>query len=149
MKAIVRDGKLVGFVSDTAITADEHTYTPVHTAPPNVAAGEVAEHTWIVDDATKTVTQTWSVRQMTREERVPVEIPLWCFRAALRVNGLLDQAKTLIAGLPAPSNVVAMEQLEYGNFIERSHPLIDQLGAAMGLTTEQIDDLFVFAKSLS
>lgn len=79
---------------------------------------------------------------------VPAEVPLWAFRAALAMAGLQASAESLIAALPEPQRTAATLQYEYGNFIERIHPLIDGLGAQLGLTSEQIDDLFRAAASL-
>ena len=37
---------------------------------------------------------------------------------------------------------------EYAPYIERNHPLIDTLGSALGLTSEQIDQGFITASQL-
>jgi hypothetical protein len=37
---------------------------------------------------------------------------------------------------------------EYAPYIERSHPMLGPLGAALGLTDEQIDEAFVSAAAL-
>lgn len=79
---------------------------------------------------------------------VPAEVPLWSFRAALALASMKSAAETLIAALPEPQKTVATQQYEYGNFIERGHPLIEGLGAQLGLTSAQIDDLFRTADSL-
>lgn len=79
---------------------------------------------------------------------VPAEVPLWAFRAALALAGLKASAEALIAALPEPEKTVASEQYMFGNFIERAHPMINGLGAQLGLTTEQIDALFRTADSL-
>lgn len=80
---------------------------------------------------------------------VPDIVPLWAFRAALVLDGVTQaQVDALIASLPEPAKTVATIQWNYGNYIERSHELIGQLGAAMGLTPEQIDNVFRTAATL-
>lgn len=79
---------------------------------------------------------------------VPTEVPLWAFRAALAMAGLKTSAEALIAALPEPNKTVATQQYEYGNFIERQHPLINGLGAQLGLTSAQIDEIFRLGASL-
>lgn len=80
---------------------------------------------------------------------VPDEVPLWAFRASLVLGGVTEsQVNALIAALPEPSKTVATIQWNYGNFIERGHALISQLGSDLGMTSAQIDDVFRTAASL-
>jgi hypothetical protein len=89
----------------------------------------------------------WKIRA--KPSNVPPLVPLWAFRASLALAGLKNQAEALIAALPEPQKTVATQQWEYGNFIERNHPLIESLGAQIGLTGVQIDDIFKTAESLT
>lgn len=77
------------------------------------------------------------------------EIPLWAFRAILKLQGVADKVPSLIAALPEPQRTIATTQWEYGNFIRRDHPLIEVLGAQMGLNTEGIDSIFNEASALT
>jgi hypothetical protein len=43
---------------------------------------------------------------------------------------------------------VARIEWEYATTFERSHPLIEQVGSALGLTPEQIDDMWTEAATL-
>ena len=43
---------------------------------------------------------------------------------------------------------VARIEWEYATTFERSHPLIEQVGSALGLTPEQIDDMWAEAATL-
>lgn len=80
---------------------------------------------------------------------VPDEVTLWAFRASLVLGGITQsQVDTLIAGLDEPAKTVATTQWNYGNYIERGHTLIGQLGAQLGLSTEQIDNVFRTAATL-
>lgn len=82
-------------------------------------------------------------------KEVPSEIPLWAFRAALGLAGLKDTVATLLDGLPEPQKSVAREQWEYGNYILRNHPLIISLSAQLGLSNDQVDDIFITANTLT
>lgn len=102
------------------------------------------------DAATHTcdwVDGAWSVSAIPTQ--VPQEVPLWAFRSMLALSGLTDAAEAQIAALPEPEKTVALTQWEYGNFIRRDHPLITQMGVQLGLTSEQIDAIFVQANSLT
>jgi len=48
----------------------------------------------------------------------------------------------------AQERAKAMVEWEYASQFERTHPLIDEIGDALGLTSEQIDGLWVHASSL-
>lgn len=81
--------------------------------------------------------------------QVPQTITLWSFRAMLTVLGLVNAAESLMNSLPEPEKTVANIQWNYGNFIDRDHPLINTLGTQLGLTTEQIDNIFIEAAKLT
>lgn len=80
---------------------------------------------------------------------VPAEIPLWAFRVALNLTNLKGEVELLIQGLPEPQRTIALQQYEYGNIIQRNHPLIISLGDELGLTTEEIDTIFINANKLT
>jgi hypothetical protein len=82
-------------------------------------------------------------------EPTPEEIPLWAFRSSLVLAGITEATvDAMLAELPQPARTVASIQWNYGNFIRRDHPLIDQLGGALGLTSEQINGVFRVAETL-
>lgn len=78
---------------------------------------------------------------------VPSPLPAWRVRTVLRRRGLLGQVNALIAKLPEPQRILVEEQIESAQF-ERNHPIIEQFGAALGLTSEQLDDIFREADAL-
>lgn len=78
---------------------------------------------------------------------VPTNLPAWRIRVVLKQRGLLNNVKQLIAALPQSARDIAEEQLIDSKF-ERHHPLIDQLGAALGLTSDDLDDIFSEADAL-
>jgi hypothetical protein len=70
-------------------------------------------------------------------------------RLALIGSGLtLTQIDQLIDSLEEPNKTYAKIAWEYSIEFERSHPLVEQFGEALGLSSEQIDALFVAAADL-
>lgn len=84
-------------------------------------------------------------RQITPELPVPQEVALWQARAALAAAGLLDAAT---AAVQSAGGAIAAAW-EYGNVIRRDAPSIAALGAALNLSSDQIDDLFRNAAAVS
>lgn len=78
----------------------------------------------------------------------PDEVLLYQFRAAVTLAGLKSAVDAVISSLPEPSQTLAREKWEYGNTVRRHHPMTISLGAAVGLTPAQIDDIFRTAASL-
>lgn len=80
---------------------------------------------------------------------VPPEVPLWKLREVLAIKGLLSQVEAVIAAIPdANKRAVAKNRFEYKETIERNHPLTVQLVAAIGLTSQQADEIFQAAEAL-
>ena len=103
-----------------------------------------------VDEMTEEQFEAWKATQPPPPEppdQVPTNLPAWRIRAVLRKRGLLTSVKALLAQLPADVRAVAEEQLNDSEF-ERDHPLIGQLGAALNLTSKDLDDIFREADAL-
>jgi hypothetical protein len=64
-------------------------------------------------------------------------------RLALHRAGLLAQVDAAIA-----SDVEAQIEWEYAQTVERHSPLVQNLAAGLGLTEEQLDNLFTLASTL-
>lgn len=71
-------------------------------------------------------------------------------RLGLVANGIsLPSVEAAIDAIEDPTDrEVARIEWEYATTFERSHPLIEQVGAALGLTPEQIDDMWTEAATL-
>jgi hypothetical protein len=94
------------------------------------------------------------IRDMTADEiaeadartpAVPVSVSRFQAKAAMLQAGLLDQVELLIAGGDAVTQLAWAEAVEY----RRDSPLINSLAAAMDMTAEQVDDLFIAAGQVS
>lgn len=64
-------------------------------------------------------------------------------RLALLATGKLSDVPAAINSLPSPQKEQAEIEWEYASSIERSHPFITALGAALGLSNAEIDQLFI------
>jgi len=71
-------------------------------------------------------------------------------RLGLVLNGIsLSSVEAAIDAIEDPTDrEVARIEWEYATTFERSHPLIEQVGTALGLTPEQIDDMWSEAAEL-
>jgi hypothetical protein len=77
------------------------------------------------------------------EIEVPTEIPLWAFRIMMRKTGLKPTVEYMLNQLPEEQKLDAFEHYEYGNYIVRTHPLIEALSSQIGLSNKQVDDIFI------
>lgn len=86
------------------------------------------------------------------EPTAPAISPLTArqLRLGLVMNGFtLDQVETAIVDIDDPEQrAVASIEWEYASRFERTHPLIAQVGAALGLTDEQVDGMWEAASAL-
>jgi hypothetical protein len=70
---------------------------------------------------------------------VPAEVTNFQARAALIGAGLFDQVDTAVR---TSGNAVAVQAWDYANTITRNGTLVNAIGAGLGLSAEQLDDLF-------
>lgn len=80
---------------------------------------------------------------------VPNQIPNWSLRAQLQIIGMFDNVQTMINNLTGNEKIIAVQQWEYGNQIQRNHPLVIQIGTELGLSKQQIDQIFIDANNLN
>lgn len=69
-------------------------------------------------------------------------------RLALLASGILSQIEAAIAALPEPDKSAVTIEWEYAQEVKRSHAWVIALGTQLGLTDQQLDDLFTLAASL-
>ena len=62
------------------------------------------------------------------------QLRLWLHGA-----GLLEAIPTLIAAMPEPQRTTAQIEWEFSSDYERTHPLVIQLGTALGMTSADLD----------
>lgn len=79
---------------------------------------------------------------------VPNELTARQARLALHNIGKLADVPAAIAALPEPQKTQAEIEWEYATHIERSNPFVAVLAGALGLTDEQLDQLFIDGAAL-
>lgn len=80
--------------------------------------------------------------------RVPREIPNWRAKVILSSMGLLPSVEAGIAALPEPEKTVATLAWYGDAKLARTGKTVLSLSSALGLTAEQIDQLFIAAEAL-
>jgi hypothetical protein len=81
--------------------------------------------------------------------RVPREIANWRARAVLELAGLLPTVDAAIAGMTGPEGTVVRNAWQSGAPLARRGPTVSGLAPALGLSEEQVDQMFIQAESLS
>ena len=79
---------------------------------------------------------------------IPQEITMRQARLALLDIGLLANVQTAINTLPEPDKTKAQIEWEYSNALQRNNPFVTTLGTALGLSSDDIDNLFITASGL-
>lgn len=79
---------------------------------------------------------------------IPSVVTMRQARLALLQQGLLPQVQAAIDSLPSPQKEAAQIEWDYSSEVHRDKPFVQLLGAALGLTEVQLDDLFTLASTL-
>lgn len=109
------------------------------------------------DDADTTIDGV--VKVLTKEEyddayamelfaRQPKVVTARQARLALLQEGLLSTVEAAIESLEEPQKTQAKIEWEYATEVHRFSPMVELIGTACGLTTEQINELFVKASEI-
>lgn len=77
---------------------------------------------------------------------IPQQVPMWAVRTVLQNDGLFDHAQALI---DSSTDNALKNVWEYGNFADRNSSAINSLAAALGLTSDQVDQMFIDANNLT
>ncbi len=59
-----------------------------------------------------------------------------------------DAIKAFIDTLPEPNRSLAIQQWEYSNEMLRNNPLVNSMAPALGLTQQDLDDVWIYARTL-
>lgn len=112
---------------------------------PEIGPGETLEPGEIRIEDGRAI-QGWNVVQV--PEPTIHEVTMRQARLALLQSELLHLVDPAIDSMDEPARSAARIEWEYSQTVERHRPFVQQLGAALGLTDEQMDDLFKLAVTL-
>ena len=76
---------------------------------------------------------------------IPQQVPMWAVRTVLQNDNLFDQADALVK---ASTDNALKNVWEYGNFADRDSAAINTLALELGLSHEQVDQMFIDANNL-
>ncbi len=79
---------------------------------------------------------------------VPSQVTMRQARLALLASGLLTTVNDTIAAMPGSQGDAAKIEWEYALSVDLNSPLVAGLTGVLGLTSEQLDNLFTLAASL-
>lgn len=79
---------------------------------------------------------------------IPSEIANWRARAVLEIAGLLPTVDAAIAALTGDAGIVARSAWNSGAPFVRNGPTVTALSSALGLSSAQVDAMFLQAESL-
>ena len=79
---------------------------------------------------------------------IPSVVTMRQARLALLQAGVLPLVESAIASMESPTKEAAKIEWEYSQEVQRNKPFVQMLGASLGLTEEQLDNLFLLASTL-
>lgn len=79
---------------------------------------------------------------------IPRQVTMRQARQAMLSAGILGQVDALISAMPGDEGESARIDWNHAREVKRDWPLIGALGPQMGLSEQQIDDLFIYAATI-
>lgn len=134
-------------------------YPVIQTDPPsfNPSTQVLEQPTAVYNEDLLRWETSWGIRDLTTEEiraKIPTVVTIRQGKKALFMTpyqdtNLLDLINTVIASIQ-DSNERRLAEIdwEFATEIKRDFPLVTQLKATLGLTEEQLDNLFLLASTL-
>lgn len=126
-------------------------YLPIESDDkPEIQEGEELKQGPLVYDADEQrIIRQWIVVPAPEPETVvPDRVTMRQARLALHAAGILPQVQPAINALPEPDKTAAQIEWDYSSEMFRNHGFVNILGSQLGLTSEQIDQLFIQAATL-
>lgn len=80
--------------------------------------------------------------------KVPQSVTMRQARLALLQAGKLGTVNAAIASMAGAQGEAARIEWDYSNEVQRAQPLVAALGGVLGMTSEQLDQLFITAATL-
>lgn len=79
---------------------------------------------------------------------IPQSVTMRQARLALLAAGLLDDVEAALASMAGDEGKAARIEWDYSSEVHRHKPFVLSLGAQLGLTGEQLDQLFIAASQI-
>lgn len=76
---------------------------------------------------------------------VPAFVTMRQARIQLSLSGLLSTVNAAIAAMPGTEGDLARIEWEFSSTVERDRPFVNAMIPVLGITSEQLDDLFIQA----
>ena len=137
---VVGDYRLCEMAAEPAYNPDTQRIEPAATPTPRTGQA------WL---------RGWQVVALTAAEiaaitkaKVPASVTMRQGRLALLAAGKLAQVDAAIASLPEPQKSAALIEWNVSNELQRGNAFVATLGAALGLSDAQVDQLFITAAAL-
>ena len=137
---------VVSLILPHGIDADESVLFP---APVQLSSGHApvpGQLPW--EGGTTQGVIDWNAVQLPQAAPVPKIVTMRQARLALLGAGLLTTVEATLAALPEPTKTAAQIEWEYSQEVHRDKALVQMLAPLLGLTTEQLDNLFIIASTL-
>jgi hypothetical protein len=133
---------------DLSILAEGGYYTVRSDNPPQPenTVESISQRVVNLDKPYVDITRTWIPAPIVVPETISArQVRLWLIDNNIDLNNVVNIIDTIQDPILKQKTLV---EWEYAPYIERNHPLIDTLGSALGLTSEQIDQGFITASQL-
>ena len=139
------EGVVISKTYKPSINLDEPSYNP-----------ETQKLEMVVTENETEIVTSWSIVELSAEEkesrlngwRTYLSVTMRQARLALMQQGKLEDVQVALDALPEPQKSVAITEWEYATTVERNSPWVIQLGSALGLDEEGLDELFKAASLL-
>lgn len=118
-------------------------------AQPENTIEDITQRVVTIEEEGAVVTRVWipvPVEPVVVPESVsPRQIRLWLINHNISLNTVDSAIAGIEDGILRETTKI---EWEFSPYVERSHPMINTLGAVLGLTGEQIDQAFIEASQL-
>jgi nucleotide-binding universal stress UspA family protein len=139
---LIAEGAKCGEKIDRTTTPDNATQVDGVALPTYWTGGS---HTWTEADGFVVANQ--DLVTAAKKAVVPATITPLQIRLVLSAQGLRDDAEAIVAATETPQSI--KDSWEYATIVERNNADLLAMAAILGLTDDQIDDLFIQAVSLT
>lgn len=93
--------------------------------------------------------QVWDGEQWGQiPNSTPERVTMRQARQSMLATGILGQVDSIIAAMPGDEGESARIDWNHAQDVRRDWPLIGEIGPQIGLTEQQIDDLFLYAATI-